>query len=473
VSALFASAPTDARAQADVARFERQLEQVRRETLLQVDQGLSLDQRAFFDYGGYVTLGYLSAEDNNDDTHTLRQYDLLGYARLNLDGVHEFFLRARTGYRDFNPGDSFISGRGDEPIDFEFDRWFYRFDYARYRAAYFGEQIDWNLVLKGGRDLYIWGNGVALSVDLEGVAGTLSWGGNDLTVLAGVTPTRTVDFDASRPAFDHNTRRGFYGVQLSRQIGDQVPFVYGLLQRDYNQHDTLVTGPVTTKFDYNSYYLGVGSSGAIGSRLLYGVEAVYEGGTNLSNSFAAAGGPFITPIPQTRDQIEAWALDARLDYLLPDVRRSRFSGEVILASGDDDRGLSTNTFNGNKPGTNDRAFNSLGLLNTGLAFAPAVSNLVAVRAGASTFPFLDGGPLRRLQVGADVFFYGKLESDAPIDEPTLDERFLGWEPDLYINWQITSDVTAILRYGIFFPNDNAFRSDEQRQYLYGGITYAF
>lgn len=470
---LLLLAPRQAVAQADLERFERQLEQVRRDTLLRIDQDLSLNQRAYFDYGAYATPGYLSADDNAGDTHTLRQYDLLGYARFNLDGAHEFFLRARWGYRDFNPGDSF-DGRGDEPIDFEFDRWFYRFDLARHRAAYAGEQIDYNLVLKAGRDLYIWGNGLVLSTDLEGVSGTLSWGGNDLTILAGVTPTRTVDFDASRPAFDHNTRRGFYGAQLSRQVEGHVPYVYGLLQRDYNAYDVLATGPVVTRFDYDSYYLGVGSSGPIGNRLLYGVEAVYEGGTSLSNSFTAGGGPFIIPIEQTRDQVQAWALDARLDYLLPDVRRTRLSAEVILASGDDDRGSTSNTFNGNKPGTNDRAFNAFGLLNTGLAFAPAVSNLLAVRVGGSTFPLPDAGPLRRLQVGSDIFIYYKLERDAPIDEPSsAGQRYLGWEPDLFVNWQATSDVTLVLRYGIFFPNNDALRSDEPRQYFYAGMTYAF
>src|SRR5205823_8868133 len=99
-----------------------------------------------------------------------------------------------------------------------------------------------------------------------------------------------------------------------------------------------------------------------------------------------------------RDQIQAWAVDGRLDYLLPDERRTRLSAELILASGDDDRGTTSNTFGGNKPNTNDRAFNAFGLLNTGLAFAPAVSNLLAVRLGGSTFPLPDMGPLRRLQV---------------------------------------------------------------------------
>ena len=44
-------------------------------------------------------------------------------------------------------------------------------------------------------------------------------------------------------------------------------------------------GLITTRYNYNSYYFGFGSTGGLTDRLLYGVEAVYEGGTSLSNSF--------------------------------------------------------------------------------------------------------------------------------------------------------------------------------------------
>jgi hypothetical protein len=459
--------------QSNLERFNRQLEQLQRDTLLRADDSLSLEQRTFFDYGAYATFGYLSVDDNLNDTHILRQYDLVGYARASFDGAHEVFLRGFLTYRDFNDGDSFDQF-GDELLDPELDRWYYRFDLARHQAAYHGRRIDYNVVVQAGRDLQYWGNGLVLSLDLQGVSSTLSWGGNDLTLLAGLTPTRTTDFDASRPNFDHNTKRGFYGAMLSRNIGGHRPYVYGLLQRDYNDDDTFVTGPITTEYEYNSHYFAIGATGPITDRLLYGIEAVYEGGDTMSNSFVAGGG-FISPVPggQTRDEIEAWAADVRLDYLFPDERRSRVSAEMIVASGDDDRLNSSNTFGGNAPNTSDTAFNAFGLLNTGLAFAPAVSNMLAFRVGGSTFPVLGHGPFRRVQVGTDIFLFNKLDADAPIDEDTNDSRYLGWEPDLFLNWQITSDLTFVARYGIFFPSSDAFRDDEARQYIYGGLTYAF
>src|SRR3712207_7461854 len=46
----------------------------------------------------------------------------------------------------------------------------------------------------------------------------------------------TVDFDSSRPHFDDNTFRGFYGVLASVTVGQHKPFAYALFQQDYN-HD--------------------------------------------------------------------------------------------------------------------------------------------------------------------------------------------------------------------------------------------
>src|SRR5207244_1016859 len=87
--------------------FDRTLNEIQRNTILQINQGIPLDQRVTFDYGGYLSFAYSSVDDNNLDNHGLRQTDLYGYARLNIDGANEFFLRYHFEYRDFNEGDSF------------------------------------------------------------------------------------------------------------------------------------------------------------------------------------------------------------------------------------------------------------------------------------------------------------------------------------------------------------------------------
>jgi hypothetical protein len=471
-AALFSIAPpARGQAQADVERFQRQMEQIQRETRLLVDQRIPAAQRTLFDYGGYLSLNYLSLDDQNSDNHGLRQYDIVGYAHLNLDGVHDFYGSLRGSYRDFNPGDPFEPSDGSGWYG-ELDRAYYRFDLQRYKAAYEGQKIDYNVTFAGGRQLIYWANGLVLSQVLDSAVLDLEYGPFTVEFLGGITPRRTVDFDSSRPHFDDNTFRGFYGAMVSARAGTHKPFVYFLSQQDYNHSYTANLGIINTKFDYNSYYVGVGSTGSLTDRLLYGIEAVYEGGTGLSNSFEEVT---FFPVPggQTEEQIQAWAVDTRLDYLLNDRGRTRLSFESILASGDPDRLNSSNTFAGNRPGTRDHGFNAFGLLNTGLAFSPSVSNMMIFRVGASTFPLPDAGRWGRMQVGTDFFVYNKMIEDGGLDEPTLDGRFLGIEPDFYLNWQITSDVTLVLRYGIFFPNDHVIVNDDARQFFFGGITFAF
>ena len=113
------------------------------------------------------------------------------------------------------------------------------------------------------------------------------------------------------------------------------------------------------------------------------------------------------PLPQTRDAIQAFALDGAVDYLPLDRNKTRVTAELTLASGDPDRGASSTTYNGNAPGTTDLAFNAFGLLNTGLAFSDQVSNLLVLRLGASTFPLPGSAAFSRMQLGTDLFFIAK------------------------------------------------------------------
>lgn len=456
---------------ADLERFERQLEQIQRDSRQFVDQSIPANERAHLEYGGYLTLSLLSTDDSVGETHVLRQYELVGYARLNFDGAHEFYARARTAYNDFAQGDSF-DGKGDDFENPKLERFHYRFDLQRANAAYADTILDYNIVLQGGRQLVTWGTGLTLSEIVDGAVATYTNGGLQIDALAGITWGDVVDFDISRPDFRRDTDRGLFGAIASAPVGSHRIYGYGLLMPDCNDPKTATstsTG-VTTRFDYDSYYLGIGATGALSDNLVYAIEGVYEGGTSMSNSFNPVTEAQLT---QTEEDIEAYAVNVRLDYLFADVRRSRLSAELIVASGDSDRLVSNTTVGGNRSGTDDHAFNSLGLLNTGLAFAPSVSNLAMVRVGGSTYPLIEDATFRQMQAGADLIVFNKLQSRAPIDEPTSDSRYLGTEVDFFVNWQIASDVTFVIRYGIFFPGEAIEGDSKPRNFFYAGLTYAF
>src|SRR5436309_16084681 len=85
-----------ARGQDSLQRFERQLEQIRRDTVLQINPAVHIDQRLLLDYGGYLSFGYLSVDDNRNDNHILRQYDLIVYVRANLVGANAVVIRSHA-----------------------------------------------------------------------------------------------------------------------------------------------------------------------------------------------------------------------------------------------------------------------------------------------------------------------------------------------------------------------------------------
>ena len=453
---------------ANVERFERQLEQIQRETRVQADTAIPVDQRMLIDYGGYVSGSFASIDDPNQETHFLRQYDLVGYGRVNIDGAHELFARVRTSYRDFNAGDSFDQ-HGDDWTEPTLDRGHYRFDYQRHMESTHGITPKANVVVQVGRQLINWGNGLTLSEEIDGVDAVFTFDAVSLELLAGCTRNSIADFDSSRPGFLGDTQRFFYGAQLSAQLGTHRPYAYALVQRDNNDQDTSTISDIETRYAYDSFYIGLGSSGALSDQLLYGVELVYEGGEGFSNSFEF---PF-NQVDQTEEDIHAFAANARLDYLLADKNQTRFSAELIYATGDADRLSTSSTFGGNESGTDDGAFNAFGLINTGLAFSPDVSNVLIGRLGASTFPAVESKLFGKLQIGIDGFVFTKANPDAPIEEPTSDTRYLGAEADLFINWQVSSDVAFTLRYGCFFPGQGVETDHDERHFLFTGLTYAF
>ncbi len=462
-------------AQSGVDKFARQLQMIQQQTRDRVNPDVPAEQRARIDYGGYFSSSFLAVDDTQQSTHLLYQPDLITYFRLNFDGAHEVFFRARASARIFEGGDSFDTHGNTQMAVVE--QAYYRFNLARFQATQGKKPGSDDFTITGGRQFVLWANGLILGQYIDGITSEITLGNVELSLLAGVTVGQlTIDFDNSRRSFDDDTHRGFYGGMVSTQIGNHKPFVYGMIQRDYNNDDTMVvgTGPnsLKTDFEYNSWYIGTGINGSFGDHIIYSSEIVYEGGDTLSNSFAETS-TALKPVSQTTEDVSAAAADFKIDYVFGDPGRSRVSFETILATGAHNRASSTSaTFGGIAPGNTDHAFNALGLLNTGLAYAPAISNLTAFRLGASTFPFTNKG-LRRLQVGADFFVFGKFNSNAPVDEPTDSDWFLGVEPDLYLNWQVTSDITFALRYGVFFPGSAITQDEHPRNFVFAGITFSF
>lgn len=432
-----------------------------------IDSSLSFGERSYLEVGGFMSQTFVNLNDSNDNSRRYWSPEVSLYGRAVLDGAHTFFGRARFQYREFSQGDSF-DDRGDRWGEPFVDRWWYEFDLKAAKAAYEGKTIDGNLNIRAGRQFVDWGSGLTLSENLYALRPTIEFGRFTIDLLAGITPgdQSVTDFDASRGEFNEETWRGFFGGRLAYRTKENEEF-YGFVlgQVDYNED-----GPsrpdlgFQVDHDYNSVYFGIGSTGSLWSRVLYTGEFVYEIGESQSDPLRG---------PQEGEEILAWAARGELAYLFADRNNSRAEFETIFASGDRDRLVTSDTVGGNLAGTGDHAFNSMGFVNTGLAFAPSLSNIMTFRLGASTFPFPEAENFEQLQVGIDLFALNKLDAKAPIDEPTSRDYFLGFETDLYANYRITSDLAFSVRYGVFFPGAAVESEKDTRQFVFLGMTLSF
>jgi hypothetical protein len=431
----------------------------------EMTRGRSLSETLRIAYGGYTTFAYLSADDVGGEARGLSEIDAKFWMRAESAG-HKFYGRLRLLYEDFDEGDEFTAS-GDGLIEPLFDRYWYRFDWRLDQLAEEGVEPGWNWWVQFGRQYVTWVSGMTLSDPLYAARGGIETRSFGLDLLFGVTPNHFVDFDGSRPSYDSNTERYFYGVSAEcRALRNHRPFAYLLWQEDESSQPF---GPLGPQYQYDSRYAGVGSTGEIRTGAwLYRLELIYEFGESISDTLAAP--------PQTIDDIEAYAIRFFVAYMPRRARaRSglRIESEVLVGSGDDDRGASSQTANGNLAGTTDTSFIAFGYVNTGLALAPELSNLVSVRLTGSVFPFRGRGALDRMQVSLSGFVFAKYDDQAPISVPTVfGESFVGGEIDLSVDWTITSDLNLIVQYGIFLPGD-AMANSDPLHFLYAGFSYGF
>ena len=457
------------RQQQVVNRLEMELQEQEMAYRQAMSTAQSVTERLTLDFGASLRLGLASIDNAVGSSRTLRQYEANLYLVTKFDAGHTFFGNLRFLYNDWNTGDS---PDGDGWLYPYGNRYWYELDTRALNMHQTGTPGDLNFRIRVGRQFINWNSGLAFSNDMYAVQGTATWNQLAFTALFGQTARSGLyDFDPTRPEYDSNTDRIYWGLKLEAELAPGFnPFVSYLVQRDHNDDETVNTvlfGPVD--FQYDSEYLSFGATGTLGPQLTYTLEVVHETGSTLSSPFTPIG-----PAPQTSDPIDAWAGVLNLSYAFRNDTNARIDMSLAAGSGDDDRFAAAGTIAGNLPNTTDRSFNSLGYINTGLALAPQIANLMMLRIGGSTAVPLDAKRPDALRIGADFFFFGKTDTDSPVTVATTDDRWIGWEMDWKVDWRIMTDVNFNFRYGVFFPGA-AMPSglDDVRHFVYGGISYAF
>ncbi len=415
------------------------------------------------DAGGWFSFALFHYDDAAaDKNRTLRQYELRYWASLNIRKEHSFYIRALTNWDDWNSGDN-PHDQGDENTALELERAWYMLDVGQMLYNRTGKEPPVGLRVKAGREFATIGTALVLSMPLDMVQFNVDIGRFDLTVFLGKPLTNYNNIDDSEPVATHQ-ERCLWGAELGYNFDEHRPFVYYMQNDD---HTAAKPEDPWQSYEYSSRYVGAGSRGSlISPNLRYETEFVLEWGKTYSE-YVTSG----------KDKIRAHAFDLLLEYFFPVKTHPKVSAEYLYASGDSDRRLSaTSTIGGNLAGTDDNAFNAFGFRDTGLAFAPRISNLHMYCIGASFFPLENIKLFRKMEIGTKFFFYHKATGSGPISDTTATEnaQWLGWEWDVFCDWRITSDLTWTIRYGNFQPGA-AFPGgyDDMRQFLYTGVTFSF
>lgn len=428
------------------------------------------------DWGGWFTGSYQLFHDNGVISGTtiltpVRQrqlgiYDFRLWGSTRFSDFGEVYARMRFAYVDWKPGDTLTTHAHylDGP---HLDRGWLYFDLTKAMEHWQNKTLDWYLDARLGRQYLEWGSGLVLSLPVDAIVLTGEFGDLRLRGLAGKSINTFDNIDRSlEPAGDiaGRLKRDFYAAELEyRGLKRHYPFAYAMRAVDR----TKTPSGAAQRYSYDSWYFGLGSRGILWSpKWTYSSEFVWQDGEGYSDVTTGPGGNQI-------EDIKAYAFDAQINYFLGGDHRPKFSVQYTLASGDDDRPRPSDTIGGNIKGTKDESFNAFGYRYTGYAFSPIVTNIHVLRFGFAILPFPQQNGLKQLEVGADVFGYGSPTSGGMSDPSAgVGNSSLGYEADAHIYWRMASDLSLIVRYGVFFPGD-AFLDDTNRHSLFTGVTVSF
>ncbi len=441
--------------------FLQRQRQIEEENRARLDRVLPPSQKVLFDWGGWFDWYTFLFDDGFDSSRTQRSYTLRLWGAMTAEqGTHDAYVRMRTAVIDWNGGDAF-TGRDDDYVSPRLERGWYQLDVTKALKRYADVTLPLSLKTKIGRDFVQAGTGYAISLPLDHVQVRGEALGLETTFVVGRTPSSTQNIDRSRPVAGESNRTFWIIETKYRGFRQHEPFAYVAINRDHTREDPV---DLLQNYQYDSTYVGFGSTGELVRNLRYASEWVIERGQSYGDR------RFLYT-----DEIKAWAFDQVLEYLFDHKTKPRLSGEYMFASGDPDRlGSPTNAAGGNRGDRVDNGFIGFGFRDTGLTFAPRLSNIHIWRIGASFLPLPDVELLKALELGTNWFLYYKHRSDAASSDPLADEQsgYLGWEMDYFVNYRITSDLSITVRFGTFFPG-SAFSDQTTRTFLLTGVTWSF
>jgi hypothetical protein len=397
------------------------------------------------------------------------------WGSLNLDNIHNFYVRFKGYHNDYNHGDEYRSTENQFKWNLEegLDEGSYAINIDKAVEKYFKYSMPLQLRLTAGRFSTSLGSQLAYTKKTNGVQldGQSKWLGFKVFGARNLIDEENVDF--SVPGF-RSSRRYFFGAEVSyKGFKKHVPYLFALIQEDDSGENIEDT---TQDYEYNSRYYGIGSRGQITNSLYYSIEGILEDGKSNPEAGTATDGrgSSATGGPPDTEPIDAWALAASIHYSFNVITHPNLSAGYAFGTGDSDRSAKVvTTTPGNKEGTTDRNFLNFGYIDTGLSLAPRLSNLQMFKFGLSMTPS-EFMKKKNVKLGATFFLFRKDKKEAEISDnrAVLPKKDIGKEIDISVVWNVFSDLSVSVDYGRFYPG-GAYYYKEARDNIGLTILYQF
>ena len=217
----------------------------------------------------------------------------------------------------------------------------------------------------------------------------------------------------------------------------------------------------------NTFYIGAGLGGGISSSVFYDIYGYMQLGKTLTND----------GVEYSYESISAFLGGGSLSWFSKQLLYSKATASFVYASGDDD---SSSLYEGNTEDSGT-TFIPVSGTSTGFIFAPDLSNIMIAGLEYSIKPFgNEKGMISNLQtlLSANMFFRATegAISEQGIINTASDDKYLGTEIDLGINFRPFSDFGVGLKGGIFMPptgSDSAVNEDSNDPEFGGSVNLSF
>ena len=376
---------------------------------------------------------------------------------LNYQSTHSVYVRLYDTYITRGVGDNY-TGIGADHEGPSFSQAYYQLN--------LNKKFNTPLRLTVGRQYLFSGTGVAYAAIHDGFQ---IEGFKDPFYVKGFiakTKPREDNIDYSVPGFDKEGERSFMGGEIAYTgVKNVSAYIFAL-----NQHDLSSSNPENPRqnFHYNSFYSGCGFSMQPEDDWQIWSEFIQERGSGFTDSSR-------TSLRETK--IRSWASVSGIQYTSQFVTHPTAGLSYARGSGDDDRTRITNTRGGDLDGV-DKNFLYFGYYQTGYASQLRLSNLNIVKLEGSLKPLENYSffNMQNIVLGSRYYHFFKDRSAGGVSdtEAIEDNKNIGDEFNLYINWKFYKNMLLNTRYGIFFPGEAYPEySRDETHYFSTSVSYNF